>query len=385
MLSDRARPLRILHAVRAPVGGIFRHILDLANGQAARGHHIAILADSITGGERAAAALAEIAPRLTLGVHRMPIKREPSPFDALVWFRFGQLIAKLKPDVLHGHGAKSGAFLRARPAIANTIRVYTPHGGSLHYPPDTTQGAFYSRLEHVLMERTDLFLFESAFARDTYQRIIGTPQHGVVRCVFNGVTAGEFEPITLAEDATDVTYVGEFRRIKGADLLIDAVARLRAAGRPVTLSLGGDGEESEAIRAQIAARNLGSAVRLLGHVKARHGFAQGRLLVVPSRGDSMPYVVIEAGAAGVPMIAANVGGIPEIFGPHKDALFKPSDVEAMADAIAAALDDFPAAQARAKALQQRIQQHFSQNAMVDGIEAGYRDAFAALTAAKPAR
>ena len=73
--SDHAaiadQPLRILHAVRAPVGGIFRHILDLANGQAERGHHVGIIADSLTGGERAEAALAEIAPRLKLGVHRV--------------------------------------------------------------------------------------------------------------------------------------------------------------------------------------------------------------------------------------------------------------------------------------------------------------------------
>ena len=57
------QPLRILHATRAPVGGIFRHILDLANGQADRGHHVGIIADSLTGGERAEQALAEIAPR----------------------------------------------------------------------------------------------------------------------------------------------------------------------------------------------------------------------------------------------------------------------------------------------------------------------------------
>ena len=76
-ISDQ--PLRILHAVRAPVGGIFRHILDLANGQADRGHHVGIIADSLTGGERAEAALAEIAPRLKLGVHRLAIRREPHP------------------------------------------------------------------------------------------------------------------------------------------------------------------------------------------------------------------------------------------------------------------------------------------------------------------
>jgi glycosyltransferase involved in cell wall biosynthesis len=369
------QPLRILHAVRAPVGGIFRHILDLAQGQVDHGHHVGIIADSLTGGERADAALKEIAPRLKLGVHRIAIRREPFPTDILVWMQFMRLIAKLKPQVLHGHGAKAGAFVRLKPRSRDIIRVYTPHGGSLHYPLNTPKGAIYSRLERALMNSTDLFLFESAFARDTYQRTIGTPK-GLVRCVFNGVTAGEFDPITGAADATDVVYVGEFRHIKGADLLIDAVARLHADGKPVTLTLAGDGEEHDHLKAQVQRLGLTEAVRFIGHVKARYGFSKGKLLVVPSRGDSMPYVVIEAAAAGIPMVAANVGGIPEIFASHRDALFAPNIVAAMADAIEIALDDPAAAQARARALRERIFLHFSQKAMVDGVLAAYGEAFA---------
>jgi glycosyltransferase involved in cell wall biosynthesis len=369
------QPLRILHAVRTPVGGIFRHILDLANGQIDRGHHVGLIADNLTGGERAEAALKEIAPRLGLGVHRLAIRREPFPSDVWVWARFMQLIRRLKPDVLHGHGAKTGAFIRLKPRSKGAIHVYTPHGGSLHYPLNTINGAFYSRLERTLMNRTDLFLFESAFARDIYQRTIGTPK-GLVRCVFNGVTADEFDPVVKAADAADIVYVGEFRHIKGADLLVDAVARLRADGKPVTLTLAGDGEELEALKVQIEKLGLTEAVRFIGHVKARYGFSKGNVLVVPSRGDSMPYVVIEASAAGIPMVAASVGGIPEIFGPHTEALFAPNIAGAMADAIEIALDDPEAALARAKSLRERIFLHFSQNAMVDGVLAGYRDAFA---------
>ncbi|WP_092291874.1 glycosyltransferase family 4 protein [Bradyrhizobium sp. Ghvi] len=369
------QPLRILHAVRAPVGGIIRHILDLANGQVDRGHHVGILADSLTGGERAEKAFAKIAPRLTLGVHRLAIRREPSPDDFLVWLRMRRLIGQLKPDVMHGHGAKAGAFVRMRRRSDDTIRIYTPHGGSLHYPLNTLKGEFYSRLERTLMDSTDLFLFESAFARDTYQRIVGTPK-GVVHCVFNGVTPEEFESVVIADDATDLAYVGEFRHIKGADLLIDAVARLHQNGKKVTLTLGGDGEETAALKAQVERLGLVDAIRFIGHVKARYGFSKGRLLVVPSRGDSMPYVVIEAGAAGIPMIAARVGGIPEIFGPESPGLFAASNVEAMAEAIAAALADAQATAQRACALRERISAHFSQQAMVDGVLAGYRDAFA---------
>jgi glycosyltransferase involved in cell wall biosynthesis len=370
------QPLRILHATRAPVGGIIRHILDLANGQAEQGHHVGIIADSLTGGERAEKALAEIAPRMKLGVHRIAIRREPSLLDFATWAQFAGMVNRLKPNVLHGHGAKAGTFLRMRRASKDQIRVYTPHGGSLHYPSSTFKGQLYSRIELMLMNNTELFLFESSFARDTYQRMIGTPT-SLVRTVFNGVTAGEFDPIVMADDATDVAYVGEFRRIKGADLLIDAVARLRADGKNVTLTLGGDGEELDQLKVQVLRLNLGEAVRFIGHVKARYGFSKGRLLVVPSRGDSMPYVVIEAAAAGMPMVAAKVGGIPEIFGPdHADALFAPSNVAAMADAIEGALDDIEAAQARARSLRERISQHFSQKAMVEGVLAGYREAFA---------
>jgi glycosyltransferase involved in cell wall biosynthesis len=374
MVAASDRPLRILHTVRAPVGGIFRHIMDLAYGQIERGHQVGIVADSLTGGERADRALAEIAPRLKLGLHRIAIRREPWPTDVVVINKFARLNRQLQPDVLHGHGAKAGAFIRMIGHRPGTIRVYTPHGGSLHYPLNTVKGALYGALERALMDRTDLFLFESAFARDTYQRMIGTPK-GLVHCVFNGVTAREFDAVETAADATDIAYVGEFRHIKGADILVDALARLHAAGKPLTLTLGGDGEETERLKAQVERLKLAQAVRFIGHVKARHGFSKGRLLVVPSRGDSMPYVVIEAAAAGIPMIAANVGGIPEIFGPYPDALFAPSNPAVLADAIEAALANPQVTEQRARGLRERVCEQFSQTAMVEGVLAGYRDAF----------
>jgi len=368
-------PLRILHAVRAPVGGIIRHILDLAGGQVDKGHLVGIVADSRTGGPRAEDAFSEIAPRLALGVHRFAIHREPNPLDFVSYAKMSLLIRRLRPQVLHGHGAKAGAFVRARRGISDAIRVYTPHGGSLHYPLSTAKGAFYRRIERALMNRTELFLFESAFARNTYQRTIGIPKE-LVRCVFNGVAAKEFDPLVIADDATDVVYVGEFRHIKGADIAIDAIARLRATGRAATLTLAGDGDEMPALQAQCERLNLKSAVRFLGHVPARIGFAKGRLLVVPSRGDSMPYVVIEAAAAGIPMLAAKVGGIPEIFGPDHPNLVQSESASALADAIAGALNSPAIMLERAKALRERVFQHFSQGAMVEGVLSAYTDAFA---------
>ncbi len=67
-------PLRILHVFRAPVGGLFRHVIDLAGAQAQAGHSVGIVCD-VGGGERADAALAALAPRLQLGVTRMAMQR----------------------------------------------------------------------------------------------------------------------------------------------------------------------------------------------------------------------------------------------------------------------------------------------------------------------
>ena len=182
----------------------------------------------------------------------------------------------------------------------------------------------------------------------------------------------------LGKMLEDPVAKGLCPQLRGGGVIERVRDRLRhgADGKPVTLTLAGDGEESANLRAQIERLGLGDAVRFIGHVKARHGFSKGRLLVVPSRGDSMPYVVIEAGAAGIPMVAANVGGIPEIFGEYNDALFAPNIPVAMADAIEMAMEDPDAALARAKTLRERIFLHFSQKAMVDGVLAGYRDAFA---------
>ena len=79
-----AKPLRIVHVLRAPVGGLFRHVLDLAREQIARGHEVGLITDSLTGGARGAAQLAELAPSLSLGLLRLPIHRPPHMTDLSV-------------------------------------------------------------------------------------------------------------------------------------------------------------------------------------------------------------------------------------------------------------------------------------------------------------
>jgi len=367
--------LKILHLLRAPLGGLFRHVVDVTRGQVERGHRVGLIVDSTTGGANAEATLAALAPRLALGILRVPITREINPRDFGALWTISRRITTLKPDVLHGHGAKGAALARLTPAAPDAIRVYTPHGGSLVYRPGTIRGGFYRTLEWLLKWRTDLFLFESAYVAALFRSEIGRP-HGIVRVVRNGVGDSEFAPIRAAPDATDIVCVGELRPVKAIDVLIEALAVLRRDGRRVTATIAGDGPQAGELKALAERRRIADQVRFIGHCPARTAFAMGRMLVMPSRAESLPYVVLEAAAAGMPIIATRVGGIPEIFGPEAAHLVAPDDTAALIVAIGAALDDPEQYRRIAQAVQARVRSEFSRAAMVEGGLAAYREALA---------
>src|SRR5438132_226230 len=143
-------PLNILHVLRAPVGGLFRHVVDLALGQAARGHRVGLIADSTTGGIQAEAKLAGLAPHLSLGLTRIPMSRHIGASDAGAATSVARRAADVGAHVIHGHGAKGGAYARFA-ARGRSLRVYTPHGGSLHYSWASPTGFFYLAAERALM------------------------------------------------------------------------------------------------------------------------------------------------------------------------------------------------------------------------------------------
>lgn len=372
-------PLNILHIFRAPVGGLFRHVLDLTRAQIARGHRVGMVADSLTGGEAAEAVLKEIEPLLALGLTRCPMRRHVGPGDLPALIHVMRRVAETKADVAHGHGAKGGAFARMALGSRRALRAYTPHGGSLLYSHDTFAGKFYLASERFLMLRGDLFLFESAYSAELFRRKIGTPK-GLVRVVHNGVTQAEFENVATAPDATDLLFIGELRPVKGVETLIDAIARLNREGRSIGATLVGDGPSREALEAQVARLGLSSLVHFAGAMPAGRAQALGRVMVMPSLAESLPYVALEAAAAGIPLITTRVGGIPEIYGPLSDRLVPPQDSGMLAQAIAQALDRPDAAAAHAAELRKRVARYFSVDSMVEGVLTAYADGLERLRA-----
>lgn len=378
------RKLRILHVLRAPVGGLFRHVVDLAYEQVARGHAVGLVVDSLTGGARGDAALAALEPVLALGLVRLPMRRPPHISDLSHTLAVALRGRKLKVDVLHAHGSKGGVYARAPgfiPGFQGPVRAYTPHGGSFNYPAPPYVRAMYMAVERLLVLTTDLFLLESHFIGRRMREELAEP-HRLTRYVVNGLKPAEFVPVTPAPDAADFVYVGELRDAKGVDTLIDAFAilvnRHKARGdRLPRIVLVGSGMDHEKLMQQAADHGLQDLVAFAGVMPARDGFRLGRILVVPSRADSLPYVVIEGAGARIPIIATNVGGIGEIVAPFRDRLIPCDDADIMAATLDFALQrPYSELEAEATQLHTFVAARFTIDAMVDEVLAGYAEALA---------
>ena len=372
------RKLRIVHCFRSPVGGIFRHVRDLAEAQVSAGHIVGIVCDSTTGGMFEERLFDTLRPLLALGVSRTPMQRHVGPGDIASAWRTLKIIKELQPDVLHGHGAKGGVYARLfgsllRVSRSRVARVYSAHGGSLHYDETTAMGKFFFALERLMGRVTDHLLFVSEYERRVFLRKIGEPK-APDSLIYNGLHASEFDPVGTRPDAADFLYIGMMRDLKGPDIFIDALAEAgRRLGRPVSAVMVGDGEDKPRYQAQAGRFGNSAQATFLPSMPAREAFALAEVVVVPSRAEAMPYVVLEALAAGKPIIATKVGGIPEIFGNDSPALVRP-DAGEIAGRMVAAIQDraaFKASMPRLETLRSR----FGADVMAGAIEQAY---FAAL-------
>lgn len=378
MSSDKS--LRIVHCVRSPVGGIFRHLGDLAVAQAAAGHQVGIICDSLTGGAFEDAHIERLRPHLALGVTRFAMDRAITPADLVALYKVYRLVAEMRPDVLHAHGSKGGAYARVigtllRLGGQKVARFYCPHGGVLHYDPASREGRIYFTLERFLERMSDGLIFVSDYERRNYTAKIGAPRVPTT-LTYNGLGEDEWTPVTPRDDARDFVFAGMMRDLKGPDVFIEAMAILRGLGLDVSANMFGDGPDRRRYEARVDALGLADRIAFHDPAPIREVMATARTMVVPSRAESMPYIVIETIAAEMPLIATNVGGIPEIFASASDRLVEAGNAEALAGAMADALAH-PATQLAAAAeLRARARRVFHLDAMAATVEAAYRAALA---------
>ena len=339
---------------------------DLVRVQAGLGHAVGIVCDSTTGGAQADAAFARLDPQCALGIHRLPIGRMPGLGDISGAAAVTRIARPFGLDIMHGHGAKGGVYARLASARLKVPAVYTPHGGTLHYDWASPKGMAFLGAERVILRRGAGLIFVCAFERDTFARKIGLGglPHTVVN---NGLWPEEFAPIEPDADARDLVFLGELRTLKGVGDLLQALAQLSN----VTATIAGDGPDRALFEQRAKELGLSGRTIFTGAMAARRAFAMGRLFVMPSHAESFPYVVLEAAAARLPMIASHVGGIPEVLPPGM--LVPPRDPAALTRAIRERLDDPAATRAAAMTLAESVSARFQAQAMGEKITDFYRN------------
>lgn len=354
---------------------------------------VGVICDSSSGDALTEQRLAQLAPQLALGLERVAMARDVGPADALAWSSVRRIALAKGAQILHGHGAKGGAYARLAAAALRrgghpVLGFYTPHGGSLHYAPTSLAGRVFTGLERLLAPLSSGIIFESDFARRVYLERVGQVR-APTRVVANGLQPQEFEELPAGARPFALGFVGEMRRLKGVDVLLAAFARLRErqqcghsaehrdapdAFARVRLLIVGDGPDRAAFEAQATSLGVGDRVQFAGAMPAREAFAQMDVLVVPSRAESLPYVVLEAAAAGLPLIATAVGGVPEIIAGTSHGLVPPGDEVALADAMQRVLDEPQRTQALAAELKAAVARRFTIATMSSEIGALYAEA-----------
>ncbi len=366
-----------MHCFRSPVGGIFRHVRDLVDAQVDAGHEVGIVCDSSTGGEYEEKLFEGVKAKLSLGLHRVAMQRHIGPGDLVAAWRTFKIIKGLRPDILHGHGAKGGVYSRLfgsalRVFRSRVARLYSPHGGSLHYDSDLMTGKLFFGIERLLERMCDHLLFVSEYEQRTYAAKVHPPKvaHSVI---YNGLRDAEFEPRAISAGAADFLFIGMMRDLKGPDIFIDALSMASVAtGKPLTAIMAGAGDDLEKYKLQAGALGMRDQVSFHPPMPARQAFNLAHCIVVPSRAEAMPYIVLEALAAGTPMIASAVGGIPEIFGIGSYGLIEPD-----ARRLAGKMGEFMADSSRLTAAMpsaETLRNRFSASVMAARIETAYRAA-----------
>jgi glycosyltransferase involved in cell wall biosynthesis len=360
--------MRILHVFRSPVGGLFRHVRDLARGQSDLGHDVGIFCDSSSGGENANHQLGSTEAYCKLGIHRKAMSKLPGLGDISCSVQTLRLARSLKVDMIHGHGAKGGLYARIAGKIGKVPACYTPHGGSLHYDWWKFPGVAFLGTEWLLRKTNSAMIFVCDYEKQLFQSKIGLGQCRSA-VVHNGLWDEEFQQRPLAASAKDLLFVGEMRNLKGVDVLLNAIAQLRPQ-RLVSCCFVGEGEDLDSFKSLANALGLADQVSFVGRKTMKEALELGRVFVLPSRNESFPYVMLEAVAAHKPLIASNIGGIAEVV--PQAQLCIPDDPLALALLISNTLESPAKAQRNAHLLADDLKIKFSVEGMAAKITAFYQ-------------
>jgi len=361
--------MRILHVV-APgeIGGLERVLQLLAEGQARAGAqvHVAMVLDS-PGTDH------PLVPSLAAGgVTPHPVVVPPRAYwrERAAIFDF---VRRLRPDVVHTHGARPDVLDAPAARRAGVPTITTVHG----FCGGDWKNRLYERLQRRAFRRFDAAIVVSRPLRDRLIRDrVPAERIPVVQNAWQR-TAPPFDrwsarhALGIWTEEFRIGWVGRLSSEKGPDVLLDALVHLRDL--PLRVSMVGNGHEQQSLLAR--ARRLGVEQLIQWHgmvPDVARQFAAFDVFVLSSRTEGTPIVLFEAMAGGVPIVAARVGGVPDVVSPAEAVLVPPTDPAALAAGIRAVYGDRAAAHDRAQRARERLSSDFTVPPWIGRYDAVYR-------------
>lgn len=361
--------MKIVHLLApAQAGGLERVVQGLAIGQRSRGHQVTVMPVV----ERPMTGHPFIPP---LRRSDVTVREIVVPHRAYGRERHAvaTLCTELRADVVHSHGYHTDVVNSGALRAIGIAMVSTHHG--------STGGPWLNRLYEYVHWRT-LRRFDAVIA---VSRVIESQLHqsGVPRDHVHMIPnawseiapplsrAGARAALGLADDAAVAGWVGRMSREKGVDVFIDAMRLLDAS---LTACAIGEGAERQREQAR-AETLLGSRMRWPGMIPEAGRLCQAfDVFVLSSRTEGIPIALLEAIAAGTPVVATAVGGVPDVITPREGWLVPPDDPEALAAAIGHVLSDRSEAGERASRARHRLATKFSRERWLDQHDVVYRSA-----------
>ena len=371
--------MKITQIIEATTGGTRRHLRDLMLGLESSQCHFSLLyAD-----RRDPQFNVDLEGFRQRGINlkRVDMCRRPAPLqDAQALMRIERQLRKERPDLVHTHSAKAGFLGRIAASKLKIPVIHTPHVLPFEMKTGSMKHLLYMILERIVASRTRMLISVSRHgervAQNTFRRKM--PPSLVIHNGINAASQNTVAPLP-ANPPPVIGLRARYCRQKGHDVALKALVQLKKHYPDARIILQGGGDD-RALRKLSCSLNIQASVDFISATDdPTELFSQASIMVLPSRWEGCPYSILESMAARRPVIASNVGGIPEIIKhDHTGLLVPPEDPQELADALRHILND---GELRSR-LMNSAEQHLKQNFTLDEMLKSTKQAYLACAAGR---